>query len=53
VQKAVADQAATVSVPLAFTPGQFEQNRDFMLRFGDEVKQVVAADVMDTGWSRR
>ncbi len=52
VQKAVADQAATVSVPLAFTPGQFEQNRDFMLRFGDEVKQVAAADVMDTGWSR-
>lgn len=53
VQKAVADQVATVSVPLALTDRQFEQNRDFMLRFGEEVKQVAAADVMETRWSGR
>ncbi len=52
VQKAVADQVATVSVPPKLTGKQFEQNRDFMLRFGDEVKQVAATDVMDTTWSR-
>lgn len=53
VQKAVADQAGTVSVPFGLTEKQFEQNRDFMQRFGEEVKQVAAADVMETRWSGR
>ncbi|MBA4788375.1 MAG: ABC transporter substrate-binding protein [Pseudomonadota bacterium] len=50
VVSTVVDQKATVAVPPVLTERQFEQNRDFMMRFGDAVKQVAYQDVMNTKW---
>ena len=52
IQSAVSDQRTTVSVPPTLTERQFEQNRDFMMRFGDAVKQVAYGDVIDARWMK-
>lgn len=52
VAATVADQKATVAVPPTLTEAQFVQNRDFMLRFGDAVKEVTFADVMQPRWMK-
>lgn len=52
IESTVSDQRTTVAVPPALTERQFEQNRDFMLRFGDAVKQVAFTDVVDPRWMK-
>lgn len=52
VAATVADQKATVAVPPVLTEAQFVQNRDFMMRFGDAVKDVTFADVMQPRWMK-
>ena len=52
IASTVSDQRATVAVPPVLTERQFEQNRDFMLRFGDAVKQVTFSDAVDAPWMK-
>ncbi len=52
VAATVADQKATVAVPPTLTEAQFVQNREFMLRFGDAVKEVTFGDVMQPRWMK-
>lgn len=52
VASTVADQKATVAVPPVLTERQFVQNRDFMMRFGDAVKDVAFRDVMEPRWMK-
>jgi NitT/TauT family transport system substrate-binding protein len=52
VAATVADQKATVAVPPMLTEAQFVQNRDFMMRFGDAVKEVTFVDVMQPRWMK-
>lgn len=52
VAATVADQKATVALPPVLTEAQFVQNRDFMLRFGEAVKDVTYADVMQPRWMK-
>jgi NitT/TauT family transport system substrate-binding protein len=44
---AVADQRSAFARRMTLTQGQFDQNKDFMLGFGDEVKSVDYKDVID------
>jgi NitT/TauT family transport system substrate-binding protein len=50
VQNAVSDQRATVALPPTLTQQQFAMNRDFMLKFGDDVKNVAYSDVIQPRW---
>jgi NitT/TauT family transport system substrate-binding protein len=47
LQHAVADQRTAFDRHMTLTPRAFDQNRDFMLGFGDDVKSVAYKDVMD------
>lgn len=47
LQHAVADQRSAFARHMTLTTQAVEQNKDFMLGFGDEVKSVNPADVID------
>jgi NitT/TauT family transport system substrate-binding protein len=50
IQRAVSDQRATVSVPPTLSAQQFQQNIDFELRFGQDVKGVRYEAVINPRW---
>jgi NitT/TauT family transport system substrate-binding protein len=50
IQTAVADQKSTVSVPPTLSEDQFQQNIEFELKFGQPVKGVTYASVINPAW---
>ncbi len=49
LQHALADQRTAFARQLTLTQQAFDQNKDFMLGFGDEVKAVAYTDIIDPG----
>lgn len=47
LEHAVADQRSAFARRMTLTQGQFDQNKNFMLGFGDEVKSVDYKEIID------